>query len=93
MADRILLRCEECSPSERLHARYPGQLVIDRYGLFNQDDPRGREITHPRNVGDRQGGRRLVAFVEVDYNVRPTNDDILTALAALQPGSDPVTSL
>ena len=25
----------------------PGAAVIHRYGLYNQDDPRGRAIPHP----------------------------------------------
>ena len=58
--------------------------VIDRYGLFNVDDPRGREIAHPATyVIDRQGVVRW-KFVEVDYKIRPTNQDILEVLAGLQ---------
>ena len=58
----------------------PGHKVIDRYGLFNPDDPRGRQITHPATyVIDRDGIVRW-RHVEVDYTVRPTNEDILRAL-------------
>lgn len=61
----------------------PGHRVIDRYGLFNPADPRGREITHPATfVVDREGVVRW-RFVEVDYKVRPTNEDILEALSRL----------
>ncbi len=64
----------------------PDHQVIDRYGLFNKDDPRGREITHPATfVIDRSGVVRW-RFVEVDYKVRPSNEEILRALAALSSG-------
>jgi peroxiredoxin len=34
----------------------PGASVIDRYGLYNQDDPRGRAIPHPTTyVIDMEG--------------------------------------
>jgi len=63
----------------------PDHRVIDRYGLFNTEDPRGREIAHPATyVIDREGVVRW-GFVEVDYRVRPSNEDILGELAALQP--------
>ena len=63
----------------------PDHRVIDRYGIFNIDDPRGREITHPATyVIDRDGVVRW-KFVEVNYRVRPSNEDILEALAALGP--------
>jgi peroxiredoxin len=63
----------------------PDHLVIDRYGLFNVDDPRGREIAHPATyVIDREGVVRY-AFVEEDHRVRPENEVILEALAALHP--------
>jgi peroxiredoxin len=58
----------------------PGHRVIDRYGLFNPDDPRGRQITHPATyVIDKDGVVRW-KHVEVDYTVRPSNEDILKAL-------------
>ena len=58
----------------------PGHKVIDRYGLFNADDPQGRQITHPATyVIDRDGIVRW-KHVEVDYTVRPANEDILRAL-------------
>jgi peroxiredoxin len=61
----------------------PGHRVIDRYGLFNPNDPNGRQITHPATfVIDREGVVRW-KHVEVDYSVRPTNQDILDALSAL----------
>lgn len=62
----------------------PDHRVIDRYGLFNPDDPRGRQITHPATfIIDKDGVVRW-RFVEVDYRVRPGNQDILAALVGLQ---------
>ncbi len=62
----------------------PGHEVIDRYGLFNPDDPKGRQITHPATfVIDRDGVVRW-KMVEVNYKVRPSNGDILRALNALE---------
>lgn len=61
----------------------PGAAVINRYGLFNQDDPRGRAIPHPTTyVIDRDGVVRW-KMTEVNYRVRPENEDILAALEAL----------
>jgi peroxiredoxin len=61
----------------------PGHRVIDRYGLFNPDDPRGRQIAIPATyVIDKDGVVRW-KFVEVDYRVRPSNEDVLTALNRL----------
>lgn len=58
--------------------------VIDRYGLFNPDEPRSRPVPHPTTfVIDKEGVVRW-KFVEVNYRVRPQNEDILAALMALQ---------
>lgn len=63
----------------------PDHAVIDRYGLFNVDDPRGREIAHPATyVIDKEGVVRY-AFVEVDYRQRPENDVILAEVTKLEP--------
>ena len=62
----------------------PGASVINRYGLFNQDDPRGRAIPHPTTyVIDKDGVVRW-KMTEVNYRIRPTNEDILAALAELE---------
>ena len=59
----------------------PDNSVIDRYGVFNPDG--GRAIPHPTTlVIDKQGVVQW-KFIEIDYRVRPTNEDILTALAGL----------
>jgi peroxiredoxin len=82
MVDRI-------SADDSLAPTFPfltdtGHQVIDRYGLYNPDDPRGRQITHPATyVIDREGVVRW-KFVEVDYRVRPSNEDVLAAIAELR---------
>ncbi len=61
----------------------PDHRVIDRYGLFNPGERRGRPVPHPTVfVVDLDGIVRW-KFVEIDYRVRPTNEDIAGALAAL----------
>jgi peroxiredoxin len=82
MVDRI-------SADDQIAPRFPfltdpGHRVIDRYGLFNPDDPNGRQITHPATyVIDMEGVVRW-KHVEVDYSVRPSNQDILEVLAGLE---------
>jgi peroxiredoxin len=81
MVDRI-------SADDSLTPRFPfltdpDHRVIDRYGLFNTEDQRGRQLTHPATyVIDMEGVVRW-KFVEVDYRVRPGNEDVLAALAGL----------
>ena len=61
----------------------PDHRVIDRYGIFNQEDPRGREIAHPATyLIDPEGVVRW-KFVEVNYRLRASNDDILAELEKL----------
>ena len=61
----------------------PGAGVINRSGLFNQDDPRGRAIPHPTTyVIDMEGVVRW-KMTEVNYRIRPENVDILAALNEL----------
>ena len=63
----------------------PGHQVIDRYGLFNVVDGRGRELVHPATlIIDREGVVRW-RFVEVDYTIRPSNEDLIVALSELEP--------
>jgi peroxiredoxin len=62
----------------------PGAAVINRYGLFNQNDPRGRAIPHPTTyVIDLEGVVRW-KMTEIDYRIRPENSDIAAALAELE---------
>lgn len=61
----------------------PDHAVIARYGLLNQQDPQARPIPHPTVfVIDRKG---IVQWksIEINYKIRPTNEDILAALGAL----------
>lgn len=61
----------------------PDHAVIDRYGLFNENAPPNRPLPHPATyVIDKEGVVRY-RFVEVDYRVRPTNEDILEVLKTL----------
>ena len=61
----------------------PDHRIIDRYGLFNPDDAKMRPMPHPTTlVIDKQGVVRW-KFVEMDPRIRPTNEDVLAALAAL----------
>lgn len=56
--------------------------VIDRYGLLN--DKSQRIIPHPTTlVVDRKGVIRW-RFTEVDYRIRPSNEDILKQVAKLE---------
>lgn len=58
--------------------------VIDRYGLFNPDESRRRPVPHPTvMVIDRDGIVRW-KFVEINYRIRPENEDILSAIRALE---------
>ncbi|MBL8204221.1 MAG: peroxiredoxin family protein [Blastocatellia bacterium] len=53
----------------------PDHRVIDRYGLLNEKSK--RPVPHPATyVIDRHGKVRW-KFIEVDYKVRPSNDDVL----------------
>ncbi len=62
----------------------PDHAVIDRYGLLNQQDPEARPIPHPTVfVIDRSGIVRW-KFIEIDYRIRPTNEQILAALGEVQ---------
>jgi len=60
-----------------------GAGVINRYGLYNQDDPGGRAIPHPTTyVIDMEGVVRW-KMTEVNYRIRPENADVLAALDEL----------
>jgi len=56
--------------------------VIDRYGLLN--DQAKRPMPHPTTlVIDRQGIVRW-RFTEVDYKIRPSNEDVLKEVAKVE---------
>ena len=57
-----------------------GHRVIDRYGILN---PGSRGWPHPATYVIDKTGMVRWRFVETDYRVRPTNDDILGALKSL----------
>ncbi len=61
----------------------PDHAVIDRYGLRNQEDPRDRPLPHPTVLVLDQEGTVRWKFIEQNYKIRPTNDDILAALRAV----------
>ncbi len=79
MAERITGEGED--PPDFVMLSDPDHAVIDRYGLFNEAS--GRPMPHPATyVIDKEGVVRY-RFVEVDYKVRPTNEDILEVLKGL----------
>lgn len=56
--------------------------VIDRYGLLNENSK--RPLPHPATyVIDRDGKVRW-RFVEVDYKLRPSNEDVLRELGKVE---------
>ena len=61
----------------------PGAAVIGRYGLLNEDAAPDLLIPHPTTyVIDREGVVRW-KMTEVNYRIRPENDDIRAAIDAL----------
>jgi peroxiredoxin len=62
----------------------PGHRVIDRYGIFNQEAAPDREIPHPTTLVIDRAGIVRWKVTEIDYRVRPTNEDILRELRALR---------
>lgn len=62
----------------------PDHAVIDRYGIFNDAEPRGRPVPHPTTlIIDRDGVIRW-KVTEVDYRQRPENAEILEALEVVR---------
>ena len=69
----------------------PDHAVVARYGLLNAGDPRSLPIPHPTVfIIDREGVVRW-KFIEINYKIRPTNEDILAGLAGLA-GEDDAAS-
>ncbi len=58
----------------------PDHAVIDRYGIFNDAEPRGRPVPHPTTLVIDTAGVIRWKVTEVDYRQRPENADILQAL-------------
>jgi peroxiredoxin len=56
--------------------------VIDRYGLLNEQA--GRPMPHPATyVIDRKGVVQW-KFVEKDYKIRPSNEDVLAQVNKIE---------
>ncbi len=61
----------------------PDNAVINRYGVFNANESRGRAVPHPTVLVIDKDGVVHWKFIEIDFRIRPTNEDILTAVAEL----------
>lgn len=57
--------------------------VINRYGLLSQVGPGGRAIPHPTTYIVDKSGMIHWKMTEIDYRIRPENEDILMALDKL----------
>jgi alkyl hydroperoxide reductase subunit AhpC len=79
MVDRILEEDGGESPFFRMLTDVD-HAVIDRYGLFNPDESRGRPVPHPAVLVVDQSGVVRWKFIEINYRVRPTNEDIVEGL-------------
>ena len=55
--------------------------VINRYGILN---PQGNGWPHPATYVIDQRGIVRWKFIETDYKIRPTNNQILTALRQIR---------
>jgi peroxiredoxin len=62
----------------------PGHRVINRYGLYNENST--RPVPHPTTLIIDKAGVVRWKVVETDYRVRPTNEQILAALADVERG-------
>jgi peroxiredoxin len=68
----------------------PGHRVIDRYGqlnpqLFkNASNPAGYVVPHPAVILIDRNGRVTWKYTNTDANVRATNEQILSALKAIE---------
>ena len=73
---------EDGSQSRIILLSDPGHKVIDRYGLLNPNSP---GLPHPATyVIDKKGIVRW-KFVDVDYKIRPDNEQVLKALKSIDP--------
>lgn len=53
----------------------PDHRVMDRYGLLN--DKAQRKMPHPTTLVIDQKGIVRWRFTEIDYKIRPSNEDVL----------------
>jgi peroxiredoxin len=60
----------------------PDHRVIDRYGLLNERAQ--RPLPHPATYVIDRAGQVRWRFVEVDYKVRPSNEDVLREVAKIE---------
>jgi len=61
----------------------PEATSIRAYGVFNDQDSRGRLIPHPTSIVlDRDGAVRFF-FIETNYRIRPASADLVKELAKL----------
>lgn len=64
----------------------PESSVIGRYGILNPDGGRRGAIPHPAAyVIDKQGVVRWLR-IDVDYTIRPSNEEVREALRAVKDG-------
>lgn len=80
----------------KFNARYPGEVqftilhdpqhkVVNRYGIFNEKSAGTRyEVPHPTTyIIDKKGVVRW-KDIELDYRIRPANEQIIEALSAIK---------
>ena len=88
--ENLLQMMDKIAAEDSVRSDFPflsdlGLNVINRYGLFNPDGAGGGkyEVPHPGTfVIDKEGVVRW-SFIEVDYSIRPSNEQVLEALEAL----------
>ena len=61
----------------------PDNAVINRYGVFNANESRARALPRPTVLVIDKDGVVHWKFIEIDFRIRPTNEDILAAVAEL----------
>ena len=62
----------------------PDHAVIDRYGIYNDDEARSRPVPHPTTIIIDRAGIMRWRYTEIDYRTRPTHEEILEALMAVE---------
>lgn len=82
MIDRVA--AQDGRPIDYTLLSDPDHAVIDRYGLLNQHDPGARPIPHPTTFVIDTAGVVRWKFLEINYKIRPTNEDVLKALNEVQ---------
>ena len=89
--ENLLTMMEKIAAEDSVASDFPflsdiNLSVINRYGIFNPDGAGGGrfQVPHPATfVIDKDGVVRW-SFIEVDYSIRPTNEQILEALEELE---------